>query len=459
MLTVCRFLLAHLHMDSLKDKRTIKSVRLALERLPQGPAVDVYEKVYSDAMTRIWSRSEEDVTIAQEALSWIVRARRPLKAVELQHALAFDVDDMITELDEEDLLPVNEIVSLCAGLIMLDEQSGTARPIHFTAQKFLEHKWLQWIPDAETTIALKCIRYMSSDAFSSGPCSGDEELAQRLASHPLLGYATHHWGIHLSACAAQVAGPDYAHVQTLAFQVLRSTNLVLSAAQAMMVPTGCFRVNATGYLGNTKGPHLVGRFGIHSLVEPMVKAGFDVDCRDDKGRTPLSLAAEHGHHTLASSLVDTCLVNVDIKDEFGLTPFFWAVEGGNLAIAKLLLETGHVDANTRENGGRTPLFWAATHGYHAIAQLLLENGKVDVDSKDLWDRTPLSQAAERGDETIVKLLLGTGEVDVTSESTWGLTPLSSAAARGHKTIMKLLLGSGQIDNTLDDARGNIRFSW
>lgn len=109
-----------------------------------------------------------DAALAQEALSWIVRARRPLKAVELQQAVAFEVDVMITRLDQEELLAVDEIVSLCAGLITEGERSGSIRLVHFTTQKFLGHNWMQWIPDAETTIALKCIRYLSSDSFSNG---------------------------------------------------------------------------------------------------------------------------------------------------------------------------------------------------------------------------------------------------------------------------------------------------
>lgn len=71
----------------------------------------------------------------------------------------------------------------------------------------------------------------------------------------------------------------------------------------------------------------------------------------DRGRTPLSLAAEHGHAAVA-------------------------------AVVKLLLETEEMDADSNRGDDRTPLSFATAHACGELAKLLLETGRVDVDSKD-----------------------------------------------------------------------------
>lgn len=52
--------------------------------------------------------------------------------------------------------------------------------------------------------------------------------------------------------------------------------------------------------------------------------GVDVDVKDNKGRIPLFLAAEHGNKTVAWFLLRTSGVNPASKDEFGRTPLMIA---------------------------------------------------------------------------------------------------------------------------------------
>ena len=357
-------------MDSLKDKRTIKSVKLALERLPRGSNTDVYNKAYSDAMERICSQPEGDTNLAKEALSWIVRAQRPLKAKEFQHALAIEVDVETFWLDEDNLLPVDEIISLCAGLIVEDEQSGIIRLVHYTTQKFLEDTWMKWIPYAETIIARKCVRYLSYKEFSDGPCRSDEELDIRLGQSPLLDYSASYWGVHVSASGGQAANDDDEALLSSALCFLRNTRLVLSATQAMSIYEHRYPGFATDYPGNTQGCHLAGEFGAAKLMEALFKAGFEVECRDEDGRTPLSYAAQGGHEAVVKLLLDTGQVDVDSKDEDGRTPLSYAARGGHEAVVKLLLDTGQVDVDSKDNYGRTPLLYATQDGNEAVVKLL-----------------------------------------------------------------------------------------
>ncbi|KAJ7236924.1 hypothetical protein C8J57DRAFT_1568954 [Mycena rebaudengoi] len=111
------FLLAKLHTDSLTTKVTIKAVREALKNLPKD-----LEHTYNEAMARIDSQSEDERNIAYLALIWVANAKRPLSAAELQEAIAVEVSSK--SLDPDGILDITLIVSVCAGLLMIDVATG-----------------------------------------------------------------------------------------------------------------------------------------------------------------------------------------------------------------------------------------------------------------------------------------------------------------------------------------------
>jgi hypothetical protein len=73
-------------------------------------------------MQRIEKQDMDSQQLAKDVLSWIVCAKRPLTTSELQHALAVEASD--DELDEDNLPLVEDMVSVCAGLVTVDEESG-----------------------------------------------------------------------------------------------------------------------------------------------------------------------------------------------------------------------------------------------------------------------------------------------------------------------------------------------
>ncbi|PKY00168.1 nucleoside phosphorylase [Aspergillus campestris IBT 28561] len=185
------FLLAQLHFDTVKTRKTIKKVRDSLKSLPTGFA---YKHPYNDTMQRIWELDSDSQKLARDTLSWITYAKRPLSPTELQHALAVEHDE--PDLGHDNLPQIEEAISVCAGLVTVDEASGIIQFAHCTIQEYFQQTQKHWFPDAETKIAQTCISYLSFRAFETGPCRTGWDLTERLHVYPLYDYATCNWGHH-----------------------------------------------------------------------------------------------------------------------------------------------------------------------------------------------------------------------------------------------------------------------
>ncbi|KAJ6594778.1 hypothetical protein B0H19DRAFT_975013, partial [Mycena capillaripes] len=124
------FLLAKLHIESLSTKTTVKGVREALQTLPK-----TLNDSYDEAMRRIKEQNEESKNTAYSTLTWVANAKRPLTVLELRTALAIEPDTKA--LDEDNVLDIDIILSVCAGLIVVDEQVSVVRLVHYTTQEYL----------------------------------------------------------------------------------------------------------------------------------------------------------------------------------------------------------------------------------------------------------------------------------------------------------------------------------
>lgn len=126
-----RFLLARLHVDSLLDKRNKQKVLSTLHKLSKGSAA--LEDAYGEAISRIDGQLDEDRSLAKRALCWITYAQRPLTTEELCCALAIEPCD--NALNNDNVFDVEDILSVCVGLVTVDEESGIIRLVHYIRHK------------------------------------------------------------------------------------------------------------------------------------------------------------------------------------------------------------------------------------------------------------------------------------------------------------------------------------
>ncbi|KAK6513996.1 hypothetical protein TWF506_008426 [Arthrobotrys conoides] len=441
------FLLAKLHFESIRYKTTLKRIKTALETLPIGETA--YDSAYETTLGRIKTNESDPEKIANQALWWIVCSKRPLTTSELQHALAVEIGE--PNLDEENLPEIQDIISLCAGLVTIDEESDIVRLVHYTAQEYLERTWEKWFPNAHIDITERCITYLSYDIFKTRVSDGDsiislEDSMISLGSRVLYDYALQNWVYHATASSIEIT--------PLVLDFLKSEAGISAYSQTLSI--------LQGYLDyglwppkRVTGVHLAAYFGLHKSVEELLKDNnIDLEAQDDNGRTPLALAVWWGHNTIIHLLLDKG-ANLETKDDDDQTPLLQSVIQGSEEVVKLLLER-NADIECKDGFGRTPLLWAAWRGYDKITRLLLEKG-ADLEAEDIDGRTPLAWAVWWGNEKAMRLLLDKGAyLEVKGYD--GQTPLLWAAMKGHDRTIRLLLEKGA-DLNVEDENGRTPLSW
>lgn len=449
-----RFLLVYLHFDSLLGIDTPAAI---WNSLPNKTTESNYDAIYNGIMERIETQRSYMRERAKQVLSWISFAKRPLHKQELQHAMAIEVRK--SELDEQNIPHIKDIISVCAGLVTIDEKSGIIRLVHYTTHVYFNRTCDRWFPKVEMNIALACTTYLSFSAFARGQCETDEELTGRLKLYPLYDYAARNWGYHARASSI--------YRDFLPF--LYSHTHVEASVQIFM-PSHEHR----HYRCKMTALHLAAHFGLHEIVTALLKE----DCASTayhNGRISVPVTTVNGGVADVDVLLDIPRIDPNTDDYWWRTPLLTAVMNKHIDIVRCLLANPKVDPNIANWQGDTPLHVAIKHRCETMVGLLLAHKALDPNlltnrrgdislslelgrlcvrpdtSQHRHDaqihpaikynqgKAPLSYAAEHGREAIVKLLLSDKRVNPNSEDNCGCTPISHAADSGHETIVKLLL--------------------
>jgi ankyrin repeat protein len=426
--------------------------------------LEVLSLAYEHAMERINGQQAGFRRLANNVLIWITCAKRPLTTSELQQALAVEVGKL--QLDNDNLTEIEEMVSVCVGLVTVDKESHVIRLVHYTTQEYLERTHERWFPDAESEITKICITYLSFNSFNTGFCTTDEQFEVRIRENALYRYAAKNWGHHARA-ASTAADQPILHFLEMEIKLTACTQAMLASEQYSWQSR-----YSQKFPRHMIGVHFAAYFGLEKTLASLIQNEYDLDVRDTynqtplswaakqghtavvrlllergpelevknnhQGETPLSLAAKHGHEAVVHQLLDQG-AKVESNGKNSSTPLSLAAWKGHEAVVRLLLEWD-AKADSKDASGNTPLSLAARNGYEAIVRLLVEQD-AKVDSENIEGYTPLSLSVMYGYEPVVRLLLER-DAKVDSKDTSGHTPLSLAARNGYETIVRLLLEHG-----------------
>jgi ankyrin repeat protein len=412
-------------MNALQSEVTEGDLRDALGNLAKGE--NKLEKAYEQTMDRVQNQDDSPKRLAIQTLAWIFHARRPLTITELLHAMA--VRPAKSTLDESYIPNVEVLLSVCAGLVRLDEKTKVVDLIHKTTRDYFEITKETWFKDQQSNITTVCVTYLSFNAFKSGYCQTDEEFEERLRSNPLYGYAAKYWGYHAQAALTLCQGVmEFLQEQ---LQVEASNQAILAAK--LYSSEDCY---SQRFPKDIIGLHLAAYFGVEIAVKLLLNKGADVKAAASDGQTPLHWASMNGHLEVAQLLLERG-ADIDVPDSLRRMPLHRASANGHLEIVQLLLKN-RAGVNVADGHRWTPLQLASANGHLDIARLLLANSADgNAAGSDGW--TPLHWASVNGHLEIVQLLLEWG-ADIDVFDIKGFTPLQWASRNKHEAIVELLFG-------------------
>ncbi|CAM1508160.1 Fc.00g050080.m01.CDS01 [Cosmosporella sp. VM-42] len=389
------FELVHLNLESLKGERSENGVRLALKNLLIG--AEAYDGVYISAMSRIKRQGpgQTDMKLAKRVLSWIVCAKRQLTTSELQRALAVRTGD--SRFEEGNLIPIEDMISVCAGLVTINEGSSIIRFFHRSGHQYFQRTQSGWFPNAETDITNMCITYLSFSTFDSS-LYDMEILLDGLGQNSLDDYVARNWVLHARQADAN------------------ATSLIsFFMTSESKIPVRCLLWAA--------------RCRHREIVEWLLKQNVEVNVEDVTMTTPLHYAALHGWTSLVELILQQ---GADVAacasaNIFNMTPLHYAVATDSEEIAKRLLDAGmHVDTPVhRRIWERTLKTDGANFVYEPVPKDL------DFDQKMTKFRhglTPLHYAVLTGSPKMTKFFLKHG-ANPNTTSDYGETPMHIAIKR------------------------------
>lgn len=436
-----RFLLADLHLKVLKTKKTRKMMRDTLPNLATGEKA--YDRAYEEAMERIMTQNNDDKILAMQVVSWVSHATRPLSTQELQYGLASS--SLQNQIDETDMIHVDDMVSVCAGLVSVDRKTNIFRLVHATTQEYFQRTQKRWFPNANSQIAIACLHYLRLQTTQVLPSETRELFLRRLLQNNLYEYASQNWGYH--------AQKDFTReMRQHSRRFLSSPTLV--AASSLVITTKRHIGLGIVVPGLTSSLHLLAHFGLEHEVVAWILSGWEAHAKDEFGRTPLSWAAGNGSLAIVKFLLSIEGANPNNHDILLQTPLYIASTNGNPAVVQALLDDDRVDVNTQDTLGYSALHAATIRDDLAVMKILLDNERVDPNKASATGSTPLFSAVVNcNDTTIVRLLLSNHRIDPNKGQEAGCQLLKVVVLGENLALLKLLLSDDRLNPNVEDSDG------
>lgn len=334
--------MARLHLDSIASLDNRRSVKRALQTLPT-----TYRELYNNAMERIKGQEPERYDRAMQVLSWLSYALSPLTVFALQHALSVEAGD--TELYQDAMPDTEDLVSVCAGLVTIDEGTGIIRLVHYTAQEYFNQLRQEVFPQGQETIASTCLTYLSYDEFSD-QCHNVPGIESRCGKYPFYLYSAEFWASHVINGGLETRLRD----RIIAF----IEDAKRYSAEEVMLKR---RTSVWGYW-------------MTGILTDRSKSYIKQD-------PPLHTAAVYGLIETITFLVSERKCSTELRNRFGQTTLHRTAETGQAESAKKLLELGADISATLKHfrlGQARPLH-LATYGAHATHKAHLETVRVLLD--------------------------------------------------------------------------------
>ncbi|EPS35974.1 hypothetical protein H072_10610 [Dactylellina haptotyla CBS 200.50] len=466
------FLLAKLRLDSFSGMGSSKEVLEALgktQKVSNSSIEEVYDVAYMETMDRIKRQSLASQKRAFKALSWIVFAGKQLDTIELQHALA--IEPGTNALDKQNIPREDLVISVCGGLVAIDETSKIIRLVHYTTQEFFDRTRDTWFPGAQDDIVERCITYLLYDDFRQPP-DGPSEWPNsswyrwgvhiKMESNPLYYYIANYWGHH-----AQKSSGTH---DKLILEFLKTKSAVVFCGGALTHIRCQWRGNESFPFGDLNALHLVAHVGVSRLMAYLLEDlndPADLNIPSESG-APIVWAVEAGNEAIVRMLASNgadlerrnskghTILCEAAKEASGVNSLEYLQSGKHTHemtvwgdMLKVLIEAGADTEVIIGQFSRTPLLEAVCNNWERVATILINAG-ANLEAKDIIHRTALQMAVSLNLPNMVKLLIDKG-ADMHGPRMYYAkrTMVSYAAYMGYEEVVRLLVNGGADLNIKD----------
>ena len=158
----------------------------------------------------------------------------------------------------------------------------------------------------------------------------------------------------------------------------------------------------------------------------------------DGGRTPLHIAAQHGHDEIIDALIERGSRAFETTDNYGNTPLFAALNRGDIRIAGVLLVAGSSAINIPAGSGWLPMHAAVYQNSTFLIETFMRFGCTTIDATNRYGSTPLHYAAIHGNANAIKALIRLGSQSINYTDNEGMTPFDDACDAYESCAVRLL---------------------
>lgn len=193
------------------------------------------------------------------------------------------------------------ILDVCAGLVVVDEITNTVKLAHYTVQEYLIRNSV--VPeDADLSLAMACITFLSFDVFAEGACTSNASLKTRLEDHPFLQYAAPQLPYHLADCNNDLTtdavnkflgslGNITSYLQVLHHRDWNIARFGRGNGDSDQVEWDGEPLDFNNYPKGRSSFHIAAALGHLPVFRQLFGLGTDISARDSYGWTALHSAA------------------------------------------------------------------------------------------------------------------------------------------------------------------------
>ncbi|KAH6916393.1 hypothetical protein BKA70DRAFT_1502416 [Coprinopsis sp. MPI-PUGE-AT-0042] len=288
----------------------------------------------------------------EAVLVWVINASRSMTMAELERAVATAPDTH--KFEPGRLVPGTTLVSLCGGLITVEEESGLVRLIHYTAKGTLERLLREAFPHPHSLLAAVCMTHLAECGFQNTTISSEEEFKSVLEKDPLLAYASEAWAFHARE------GLDVVDTE-------RRTAQFITEINAIPVFTS---FESTVFFDVLTAPLHV--LGFYDLPPEWIEDTSDPNLITKlHQQSALILASRLGHERAVAFLLALPAIQVNLISDEGWSALMGAARRDHTGTVKLLLAHLEIQVNLVDREGWSALMLADRYGTESTVKLLL----------------------------------------------------------------------------------------